>query len=123
MPKALKLKRIIAAQSLCFLVALLLFSCKKTSSTENDGSTNYISTTEKPPITATDGDDTPVLQTLLNAGNTTLIAGKIYHVTGLNVTHSIDLNGATIILTNKAPSPVCGAMLLWVMLVVRAAYL
>jgi hypothetical protein len=44
-------------------------------------------------------DDTAILQTQLDAGNVKLPAGSIYHVTGLKVKHTLDMNGATINMT------------------------
>jgi hypothetical protein len=41
-------------------------------------------------------DDTAALQAQLTAGNVTLTAGKVYSVTGLTVTHALNMNGATI---------------------------
>ena len=100
--KVLKMKRIVVVLSLCFLAALLLFTCKKAGLTENGEKSNAQSSKLKSLTAATVTDDTQTLQALLNTGNATLTAGKTYHVTGLYVTHSINLNGATIILTNTA---------------------
>lgn len=44
-------------------------------------------------------DDTRALQQLLNAGNVTLLTGKTFNVTGLVVSHALNLNGATIAMT------------------------
>ena len=44
-------------------------------------------------------DDTTALQAKLNAGNVTLTAGAIYNVTGLNISHALNLNGAVINMT------------------------
>lgn len=96
------MKRIIAALSLCFLFGLLLFTCKKAGFTENGEKPKANSSKLETLTAAAVTDDTQTLQALLAAGNATLTAGKIYHVTGLYVTHSLNLNGATIILTNTA---------------------
>ncbi len=48
------------------------------------------------------GDDTKTLQQLINAGNVTLTAGKTYNITGLWVPHSLNLNGASINMTNTS---------------------
>jgi len=47
-------------------------------------------------------DDTKTLQALLNAGDVTLAAGKVYNVTGLRVTHTFNLNGSTIHMTRSS---------------------
>ncbi|HTI59432.1 right-handed parallel beta-helix repeat-containing protein [Mucilaginibacter sp.] len=44
-------------------------------------------------------DDTATLQAKLTAGNLTLTAGATYNVTGLTVTHALNMNGATINMT------------------------
>jgi len=90
--------------SLCLILTNFLLSCKKDNVTPE--------TTDIPSIHAaalkagtakTDayaGNDTWSLQSQLDAGDVTLIAGKTYNVTDLTVTHSLNLNGATINFTN-----------------------
>jgi hypothetical protein len=79
-----------------------------TTTTKTGGTGN--TTTTPAPVQATslpgvygDGvhDDTRALQALLNAGNVTLASGKVYNVTGLNVIHLFNLNGATISMTGS----------------------
>lgn len=47
-------------------------------------------------------DDTAKLQNMLNDGDVTLPAGHVYNVTGLIVTHNLNLNGSTIHLTTNS---------------------
>lgn len=73
----------------------------KTGGTGNTAATPAPVPTPSLPGVYGDGvhDDTRALQALLNTGNVTLTAGKVYNVTGLNVTHLFNLNGATISMT------------------------
>src|SRR5579872_6104701 len=68
--------------------------------------TSTPATTTQPVVKTTPpsptGDDTNTLQQLINAGNVTLTAGKTYHITGLWVPHSLNLNGASITMTNAS---------------------
>ncbi len=68
---------------LCIVFAVCMYSCKKSGSNDGGGE-------------MTISNDTQSLQSQLDAGDVTLVSGKTYHVTGLNVTHSLNLNGATI---------------------------
>lgn len=90
--------------SLCLILSASLFSCKKDSVTPEADTTN-ISAVHTDALTigaaktdAVASDDTKALQSQLNAGDVTLTAGKIYHVTQLKVTHALNMNGATIIM-------------------------
>jgi len=47
-------------------------------------------------------DDTAALQAKLNAGNVVLTAGAKYTVTGLSVSHALNMNGATITMTGAS---------------------
>ena len=75
---------------LCMVLAISMYSCKK--STGNDDTSEVLV-----------NNDTESLQNQLDAGDVTLISGRIYHVTGLTVTHSLNLNGATINLISTNP--------------------
>ena len=86
-----------------FLCLFLLFSCKKDVVTpENDTLHSPAFSRNIVADAVTGYDDTWTLQSQLDAGNVTLIAGKVYNITGLSVTHALDLNGATINMTNTS---------------------
>jgi hypothetical protein len=98
------MKKAVLWGSLCLILTNFLLSCKKDNVTPE---TTDISSTHASALKAgtskTDAyvtDDTWSLQSQLNAGNVTLIAGKTYNVTDLTVTHSLNLNGATLNFTN-----------------------
>jgi parallel beta-helix repeat protein len=93
------MKRIGIGAFMFLAIAVIFYNCKKSNIAESVGETGLQHKTSGLSL-ATITDDTQSLQTLINAGSVTLTAGKTYHVTGLNVTHSINMNGATIILTN-----------------------
>src|ERR1700753_764235 len=84
------MKKRIPVAFLCVVLAISVFTCKK-SGTNDGGNVTYIN------------NDTQSLQSQLDAGNVTLVSGKTYHVTGLNVTHSLNMNGATINLIGTNP--------------------
>jgi parallel beta-helix repeat protein len=85
------MKKRIPGALLCMVLAIFMYSCKKSGS--NDGGNLTIIS-----------NDTQSLQSQLDAGDVTLVSGKTYHVTGLNVTHSLNLNGATINLYSTNPT-------------------
>ncbi len=77
----------------------------KPATTTTPTTTTKPATTTTPPVVKTTppsstGDDTKTLQQLINAGDVTLTAGKTYNITGLWVPHSLNLNGASINMTN-----------------------
>src|SRR5581483_1314497 len=98
-------------KKITFLIALsilsLLFSCKKDTvvpdsanpvATESNNLSSRFKISSSTTL-STVTDDTYSLQTQLNAGNVTLTAGRTYNVTGLTVTHALNMNGATINMT------------------------
>jgi parallel beta-helix repeat protein len=84
------MKKRIPGALLCMVLAMFMYDCKKSGS--NDGGN-----------LTTISNDTQSLQSQLDAGDVSLVSGKTYHVTGLNVTHSLNLNGATINLSSTTP--------------------
>jgi len=92
--------------SLCLILATSMYSCKKEATTlqaTSDSGSHTAALNAGATITnATVTDDTRALQTQLNAGNVTLTAGKIYNITGLTVTHALNLNGATLNFTGTS---------------------
>src|ERR1700754_134506 len=96
------MKKIAVATLLCTGLAVLFYTCKKSSTSDGSDTTGLHKPKTGSLALATVTDDTQSLQSLINAGNVTLTAGKTYHVTGLKVTHSINMNGATIVLTKTA---------------------
>ncbi len=86
-----------------FLCLFLLFSCKKDVVTPENNTIQSTAFSKNIVADAVTGsDDTRTLQSQLDAGNVTLTAGKIYNITGLSVTHTLNLNGATINMTNTS---------------------
>ncbi|HTI59150.1 right-handed parallel beta-helix repeat-containing protein [Mucilaginibacter sp.] len=75
---------------LCVVLSISVSSCRKSAGTDS-GNVVLID------------NDTQTIQSQLNTGDVTLEAGKTYHVTGLKLTHSLDLNGATINLITNNP--------------------
>src|ERR1700742_3270125 len=47
-------------------------------------------------------DNTAAVQKLLTAGDVTLPANTTYYVTGLSVTHALNMNGSTFIMTGAS---------------------
>src|SRR6185312_15955017 len=94
------MKKLALAALSCLVLAALIYTCKKNNVADNGEGANARSSKLKVTTAATVTDDTKSLQSLINAGNVTLTAGKTYHVTSLNVTHSINMNGATIVMTS-----------------------
>lgn len=87
--------------SLCVVLAATLFSCKKDIVTpEPEISIDHSAALRRDTVlnNASVVDDTRSLQAQLNAGDVTLIAGKTYHVSQLNVKHALNMNGATIVM-------------------------
>ena len=85
------MKRRIPLAFLCMVLGVGVYSCKKSADT---GNSNVVLV----------ANDTQTIQSQLDAGNVTLTAGKTYHITGLKLTHSLDLNGATLNLTTTNPN-------------------
>ena len=89
--------------SLCLILTNSLLSCKKDNVTPETTNASSMHTALKAGIAKTNAyvtDDTWSLQSQLDAGDVTLVAGKTYNVTDLTVTHNLNLNGATINFTN-----------------------
>lgn len=94
--------------SLCLILGLSLASCKKDNNVTPTTSTSDSSAFKNDALlsNASTTDDTYALQKQLNAGNVTLIAGKTYNVSYLTISHALNMNGATIFVTNKYGYPI-----------------
>ena len=88
--------------ALCLILTTALFSCKKDNVAPAIEKVNSKAFKIDTMLSdASVADDTRTLQNQLYAGDVTLTAGRTYNITGLEVTHKLNLNGATLNLISQ----------------------